>query len=210
MKRYFVTGTDTGVGKTHVSCALLRRARELGRRVVAVKPIETGMLPDDFGSDRALLAAAAQTSRIDLEVLARPVSPLVAARAEGRTLDVPNLCRRIEDHASGAELVVIEGAGGWRVPITKHHGMGDLARMLGANVILVARAGLGTVNHTVLSIESIRASGVPLAAVLLSVQPTDDRAFAEENASTIATMTELDRLPSLIETAWPTELDPLL
>jgi dethiobiotin synthetase len=210
MKRFFVTGTDTGVGKTHVTRLLIERARQLGRRVVAIKPIETGTSQDDPSSDRALLAVATATARVDLEVLHRPVSPYRAALSEDRVLDVASIVARIEQLAMPGDLLVVEGAGGWRVPITREHMMSDLARALRAHVVLVGRAGLGTINHTVLSIEAIERDQLPLAAVLLSTHPEDDQSLASENAVEIQRMTQLKAPIELCDVSWPARLDTLL
>jgi dethiobiotin synthetase len=186
MKRYFVTGTDTGVGKTHVAAALARRSRELGRRVCAFKPIETGC-EGELGPDQRLLIEVAggwQTGPTrGLYQLRLPAAPLVAARAES----VEIALSRIEEAVRSilADVVLVEGAGGWRVPITEADDMGALARRLALPVIVVARAGLGTINHSLLTIEAVERDGCAIAAVILSKRPSEDPSFAASNRDEI-------------------------
>ena len=182
---YFVTGTDTGVGKTFVSAALLRRARALGKRAFGFKPIETGCT-GELGDDQRLLCEAAggwqRGPQQGIYRLRRPVAPRVAAQAEGVAIDLDLVVRTA---AADVDLTIVEGAGGWRVPITDDADMATLARRLGAPVVLVGRAGLGTINHSLLSIEAIERDECRLAAVVLSCRPEDDAEFAAENAAEI-------------------------
>jgi dethiobiotin synthetase len=188
---YFVTGTDTNVGKTYVTCALARRARSLGHKVFAFKPIESGCAlgPNGqyLGADQELLARAAgdwQQGRLrGLYRLAVPAAPLVAAAAAQTPIDLGLVVEVARAGASQAQvsLTLVEGAGGWRVPITASGDMSTLARDLGLPVVIVARAGLGTINHTLLTIEAIERDGLAVAGVVLSCRPDDDLAFAQSN-----------------------------
>jgi dethiobiotin synthetase len=186
---YFVTGTDTNVGKTFVTCALARRAVALGHRVFAFKPIESGCVagPDGrlVGADQELLAAAAgnwqQGAFRGLYQLPLPAAPLVAAEAAGTAIDLDQVVRTAREGAAAASLTLVEGAGGWRVPITPDTDMSTLANSLGLPVVVVARAGLGTINHTVLTIEAVLRDGLSLAAVVMSHRPDDDPASTERN-----------------------------
>jgi dethiobiotin synthetase len=192
MNGFFVTGTDTGVGKTFVTVGLARRARELGRRVFAFKPIETGcrlvegrLLGDD---QEALCKAAGNWQRDALRGVyqfARPVAPLVAAQEQGASIDVDTILRALERGAQEVDLCLVEGAGGWRVPVTLDLDMGALARRIGLPVVLVGRAGLGTINHCLLSIEAIVRDGCRLRAVVLSRKPQDAGALVDSNAKEI-------------------------
>lgn len=190
-RQYFVTGTDTGVGKTHVSAALARRARELhpGRRVFVFKPIETGCARE-YGEDQEALAAAAgdwQQGRLrGLYQFRAPVAPLVAADAEGRTIDVASIVETFRGASEGTSLALVEGAGGWRVPITPTHDMASLAIALGLPVVVAARATLGTINHSLLTIEAVERDGCAVAALVLSLRPEEDATFAASNAAQIA------------------------
>lgn len=194
MKGYFITGTDTNVGKTYVSTSLARRAVSLGHRVFAFKPIETGCILDSsggyVGADQELLAeAAGNWQQGELRGLYRfslPAAPLVAATEVSASIDLDLVVRTTREGAArhAASLVVVEGAGGWRVPITTDGDMGSLARLLELPVLLVARAALGTINHTLLSIEAILRDGLSIGAVVLSRRPEDD--LAESNREQIA------------------------
>ncbi len=210
MTAYFVTGTDTGIGKTFVSVALLRRARARGLRAFGFKPIETGCGADSLGADQRALCDAAggwQTGQLaGAYRLREPVAPWVAARVEGVELDLDLVVSLFRAQASSADLTVVEGAGGWRVPLTPTADISTLASKLGAPVIVVARAGLGTINHSLLTIEAIERDGCSIAAVVLSCRPDDAPEFARENASEIAR-----RWPGkvvVLESA--NDLDPLL
>jgi dethiobiotin synthetase len=168
---FFVTGTDTGVGKTVVSCTLIRVLRERGLDVGAMKPIETGVGEEGPLDAIALREAAGGVD--DLEAVcpqrfALPAAPSVAAEAEGRRVDL-ELVR--ETHARLArrrDLLVVEGAGGLLVPIDERTTMADLAISLRHPALVVARAALGTINHTLLTLASADARRLPVAGVVIS------------------------------------------
>ena len=190
MARYFVTGTDTGVGKTHVTSALAERGRRRGHRVFAWKPIETGCPVVDgrrVGADQEAISSAWQLGPLrGLYRFAKPASPLSAGQAEGSSISLEELLGVFAEGASGADIVLVEGAGGWRVSITPDVDMAELARRLCLPIIVVARGGLGTINHTLLTVEAIARDQQEIAAVVLSCHPTDDREFVAENAREIA------------------------
>ncbi len=182
MPKYFVTGTDTGVGKTHVTCALARLGVASGKRVFAFKPIETGVVGAEGDDQTALCSAAGGWQRGSLRGLycfSKPAAPFVAAT---EAIDIELVARTASEPA---DLTLVEGAGGWRVPVTESADMGGLAKRLGFPVILVARGSLGTINHTLLSIEAIERDGCALAGVVLSVRPNEDAEFARSNAAEI-------------------------
>jgi dethiobiotin synthetase len=181
---YFVTGTDTGVGKTHITCALARYARARDRRVFAFKPIETGY--GEGLSDEQRLADASGSIPIGGARFRRPVAPSVAARVESMMLDLQPLAARARDGARDADLVLVEGAGGWRVPVGEQADMGTLAKLVQLPIIVVARATLGTINHALLTIEAITRDECSIAALVMSRKPDDDRAFALENLAEIS------------------------
>ncbi len=187
MNGYFVTGTDTGVGKTYVAAALVRHVRGLGKKVLGFKPIETGCGTEPLGPDqRALYQAAGgwQTGPLTgVYRLRDPIAPYVAARAEGVTIDLDHIVALAR--GAGADFTVVEGAGGWRVPLTDGADISDLAARLAIPVVIVARAGLGTINHTLLTIEAVERDGCSVAAVVLSRRPDEDIDFAFQNASEI-------------------------
>ncbi len=191
-KSYFITGTDTGVGKTFVAAAMARRAVTMGRRVFAFKPIETGCALVDgkfVGADQEILAKAAgdwQTGSLrGVYRFALAVAPSVAADAEGRMIDLRAIDRALSEGKSSADLILVEGAGGWRVPISENLDMAGLAKRLHMPIVIVARAGLGTINHTLLTVEAVKRDGGVIAAIVVSELPTDDAELARSNCEQI-------------------------
>jgi dethiobiotin synthetase len=179
----FVTGTDTGVGKTHVTAALVERLRAGGRRAEAIKPIETGWDPENSDAARLARASNQPLSETIWRWFTAARSARAAARLEGVEIDPVRLtewCR-----ARTADPLLIEGAGGWRVPISDRFDMRELAVATSDAVMVVARAGLGTVNHTLLTVEAVEQRAA-LFGVVLSRRPTDELEFARENADELA------------------------
>jgi dethiobiotin synthetase len=217
MNGYFVTGTDTNAGKTYVTCAMARRGLVHGHKVFAFKPIETGCASGShgelIGADQELISTAAgnwqQGALRGLYRFPLPAAPLVAAEAANAAIDLAQVVGTVhrgaeENHAT---LMLVEGAGGWRVPITREADMGTLARELALPVLIVARAGLGTINHTLLTIEAVQRDDLTLAGVVLSQRAEDDPSSAQSNRSEI-----LRRWPGrvLILSMDPAVLDCLL
>jgi dethiobiotin synthetase len=168
----FVTGTDTGVGKTLVACTLARGLRARGLDVGVMKPVETGA-GDEGPADARALREAAGAEEDPLELVCPfafglPAAPTVAAAAEGRTIGVETIRRAFATLAARHALVVVEGAGGLLVPVTEDANMANLARELSLPVLVVARASLGTINHTLLTLEAVRARALPVAGVVIS------------------------------------------
>lgn len=184
MKGLFITGTDTGVGKTFVSCALIRAARSAGQTVFAFKPIETGCV-NGVGEDQTALAAAAGDVVRGTYRFKLPAAPWVAAQAEGGEIDLDRIRAELLAGAEGANRVLVEAAGGWRVPVTATADTSALARICGLPVLVVARAGLGTINHTLLTLEAIHRDQLVVSGVVISVRPGEDAEFAESNAEQI-------------------------
>ena len=167
-RRLFIAGTDTEIGKTHVACALLRAARERGQRVAAIKPIAAGAepTPDGLRTEDGLPAGTAFAAEDYAEVnpycFAAPVSPHIAAAEAGVEVDL-NRIRTLADRVAGKnDWLVVEGAGGWRAPLSDTASMADLATALGDPVLLVVGVRLGCLNHAVLTAEAIGRSGLPL------------------------------------------------
>ncbi|HEV7467214.1 MAG TPA: adenosylmethionine--8-amino-7-oxononanoate transaminase [Candidatus Dormibacteraeota bacterium] len=186
-----VVGTDTDAGKTVVAALVAAGLRGRGLRVGAVKPVATGVAPGSPGADAALLglATGAPAAACALEELALPRSPLAAAAAEGRSVDVDALeqeiVRRAED--GGLDLLVVEGVGGVLVPLTPRCTVRDLMRRLGAPVLVAGRAGLGTINHCALTVDACRSAGLEVVGVVLSdVAGGVDPGLAAENAAQVA------------------------
>lgn len=184
-----VTATDTGVGKTILSAALTAALRAAGHPVQAYKPVVTGLdeIHPLWPADHELLArtAAMAPQRVAPERFGPAVSPHLAAARAGRTLEPARLVERARK-AGRRGPVVVEGVGGLLAPLTEHWNVRDLARALGLPVIIAARPGLGTINHTLLTLEAARAGGLDVRAVVLTPWPGEPDEMQLSNRQTIA------------------------
>jgi dethiobiotin synthetase len=180
---FFVTGTDTGVGKTHVAVALMRGLVRGGRRVAGMKPVAAGARPAPEGlrNDDALQLAAAANIAVPYQTLnpyclEPPVSPHIAAEEAGIEIDPAIIRREFDKLATLAECVVVEGAGGWLAPITRTATMESIALALGLPVVLVVGLRLGCLNHALLTAKAIQASGLELAHwIANAIEPQFER-----------------------------------
>lgn len=188
----FVTGTDTEVGKTLVSCALLMHLRETHERVIGMKPVAAGTFKTPDGSqdnEDAVALREAGTVRVPREwgnpyCLPLPMSPHLAARAAGQRIDVPTLADRYRQLAERADAVVVEGAGGFLVPLNERDTIADLAQALALPVLLVVGLRLGCLNHALLTQEAIAARGLKLVGwVANRIDP--GMAGLEDNIATL-------------------------
>jgi dethiobiotin synthetase len=173
MKRsgLFITGTDTGVGKTVVTCALLHSLRGLGIDVAPLKAVETGVGDAGPLDAIALRNAAGVDEPLDLicpQQFELPAAPNVAADHEGKKVDVTAIRRAFDELSSRYTAVLVEGAGGLMVPLTAGFDMASLAAELTVPVIVVARGSLGTINHTLLTLAELDRRGLELAGVVIS------------------------------------------
>ena len=166
----FVTGTDTGVGKTLVSAGLLYTLARHHARVVGMKPVAAGLVPwgDDWASEDAVALRSASTVAVAPELdnpvlLSDPLSPHIAAARAGVEIDIAAIVRSYQALAAQADAVVVEGAGGFLVPLTDTQTGADLAQALALPVVLVVGLRLGCLNHALLTAEAIRARGLTLA-----------------------------------------------
>ena len=171
MAGLFITGTDTGVGKTVVSCALARGLRQAGLDVGVMKPVETGVT--SAGPEDAIALREAAGVDDDLSLIcplqyAMPAAPEASARAEARTLSLAPIDEAFATLRARHEALLVEGAGGLLVPFDPKTTMADLAKRLELPVLLVARASLGTINHTLLSVEACERRGLELVGVVIS------------------------------------------
>ena len=161
---FFVTGTDTGVGKTHVAAALLRAFAARGLRAVGMKPVAAGAQPGQPNEDVLALRAAgnvdAALADINPYCFLPPIAPHIAAGEAGVDIDFGTLAAAHARLAMRADVVVVEGAGGWRVPLGAEGDMADLAARLGGAVILVVGLRLGCLNHALLTAESVARRGL--------------------------------------------------
>lgn len=207
---FFVTGTDTDVGKTWVALGLITALKKSNLRVMAMKPIACGCqaTPEGLRNDDAqLLSQHASTTQpyelVNPYAFAAAIAPHLAARDEGVDIHVANIVRAYTEIADHADCVVVEGVGGWQVPISNTQTTIDMAKALALPVILVVRIKLGCLNHALLTSESIKRSGLSFAGW---VATTADRSCVgiEEN---IRALTERISAPLLGVVPYLEELD---
>lgn len=224
MRGIFITGTDTGAGKTVLAAAVAATLRARGERVVARKPVVTGLDEHDrsiavaqrgesfergdaasgrasaprapapggpWPPDHALLAAVTGQAPEDVAPVrfGPPVSPHLAAELAGTRLELPTLARAARACGAGADALVVEGVGGLLVPLAPDATVRDLAVALGLGVVVAARPGLGTINHTLLTVEAARAVGLDVRGVVLTPWPAHPGAMERSNRATIAAAT---------------------
>jgi dethiobiotin synthetase len=194
----FVTGTDTGVGKSVVAAAIVAALHARGAGVRALKPVITGLKEEPVRAgwphDHELLARAARCAPAEVALITYdpPVSPHLAARLAGRPIDPARLLAGIREAGERAEVLVVEGVGGLLVPLADGYGVRELARDVGLPLVVAARPGLGTINHTLLTLEAARAASLTVAGVVLTPWPEAPSAIEASNRETIA---ELGRVP---------------
>ncbi|WP_049723456.1 dethiobiotin synthase [Gilvimarinus polysaccharolyticus] len=181
MAHYFVTGTDTDVGKTCVAAALLSLARQAGLTTAAVKPVAAGcqFVTGRWVNDDALCLQAQcwpplEYAAVNPVAFEAPIAPHIAAAEQGVSLSVTALAQASRAVlAQGADFAVVEGAGGWRVPLSDTETLAELAQVLALPVILVVGMRLGCINHALLSVEAIRRDGLHLAGWVANVVDPD-------------------------------------
>lgn len=162
----FVTGTDTGSGKTYATCLLLKSLRAMGIDAVGYKPVSCG--DRDDGTAIAAASGGLPIDEVNPIHLQTPVAPYVAGLLENRPLEPAAMIEGYQRLAAKHQMVVVEGVGGWEVPITEDYRISDLAKQLGLPVILVAGNRLGVLNHTLLTVDAIRAKGLTCAGIILN------------------------------------------
>jgi dethiobiotin synthetase len=199
VKALFVTGTDTGVGKTFVGCALTAALRARGLRVAVMKPIETGVAgePEDALALRAAASDPAPLDDVCPHRLRAPLAPAVAARLEGVTIDVERLVALVERRRRAADVLLVEGAGGLLVPVAGRVTWADLAGRLGLPTLIVAANRLGTVNHCALTARVAAVAGLRVPGFVFSQPAPQTDASAATNAETVAALTGLPVLGAL-------------
>ncbi len=199
----FVTGTDTGVGKTFVAAAIARRLRSMGCAVGVMKPVETGLpAGSDDNSDAERLKAAAgihnEPDLISPYRFALPIAPLAAARAARQTIEQARVLDCYRQLAERHDVMVVEGAGGLLVPTGPTWDMRDLILWMGLPVVLVGRAGLGGINHALLSLEALSARKAPVLALLLNeTEAAENPLQREQVATTVQLLRERTSAPVL-------------
>jgi dethiobiotin synthetase len=199
----FITGTDTEVGKTVVATALVRALAQAGLNVAVMKPVAAGAEATSEGlrnEDATALMEAANTSNVYRLVnpycLELPASPHIAAAKAGISVEIPKITSAYEQLAGAADLVVVEGAGGWYAPLNNTQTMADLAAALGLPVLMVVGLRLGCLNHALLTARSVEAEGLTLAGWFANhVQPAFPH--AADNIATLESRLNAPLLQSI-------------
>lgn len=188
----FITGTDTGVGKTMAACALLRNCVAEGHLAVGMKPVAAGAvrtpegwLNDDVARLRAASNVAAGLQEINPYCFEPPIAPHIAARQAGVVIDLEVIAVAYRNLAARSDAVIVEGVGGFRVPLGEHHDSAALATVLALPVVLVVGIRLGCLNHALLTAEAIRARGLVLCGWIANrIDPSMQ--CADENVAALA------------------------
>lgn len=215
----FVTGTDTGVGKTVVTAALALRLKQFGFPVGVMKPIETGCTGSGATASDAerLRTAGGAVDSVDVISPYRfpaPLAPLAAARRAGEVIEIDRIMAAFETLAAGHTLLLVEGIGGVMVPIGKHFNVRDLIAQLGLPTVVVGRATLGGVNHAILTVEALRQRRIAILGIVLNRPATlsesssdePDAIEARQEDSTVQLVRELIGVPVV----GPLRHEPLL
>lgn len=195
MRGLFITGTDTGVGKTNIACEIVRELRTAGYRVGAFKPACSGAVIgengaptwDDVDRLRRALGEDVSVDRLCPQRFLAPLAPPVAARQEARSVDLDAIQRGLDAWRSECDIVIVEGAGGLLCPLTDNQTMADMATQFGFPLLIVARLGLGTINHTLLTVEVALQRGLRLAGIVFNEPlPTATDISSATNATEVA------------------------
>lgn len=214
LRGVFVTGTDTDVGKTWVAAGLTAALRQQGVQAVYFKPVQSGcpregdrLIPTDARFARTLAGLAEPLEVLTPIALGLPLAPGVAAAQEGVAIDLGRIAAGLKDLAARYEFLVVEGAGGLYVPLIGTQFLVlDLIRWLNLPLAVVAKSGLGTINHTVLTVKSAQAAGIEVAGVILNRYPENPGLAAATNPGVIEALTGvpiLGRLPEVADLDHP-------
>lgn len=192
LKGVFVTGTDTHIGKTYVSSLILEELRKKGRMVLGLKPVSSG---DREDAERLWEAAGGVRSLDEVNPVwyRTPVAPYTAGQLEGPVLNLEEMVAQIRAVSEGSDFTLIEGAGGWNVPLGKHENgaiftIADLAKALGFPVLVVSANWLGAINHTVLTTKAIESDGLECVGVILNYPMAERDVAAVTNQAVMAEM----------------------
>lgn len=191
MNGFFITGTDTGVGKTALSALLLAELRRRGINAAPMKPVQTGCASGasdlDYSLSMADLKITEERRALMSPYLFEPAcSPHLAAELAGTEIEIARIVSAAQELAAGYERLIVEGAGGVLVPINRWETLLDLMQALGLPVLLAARPGLGTLNHTLLSLRALKSAGISVAGVVLIAGEPGEPGFIEaDNAATL-------------------------
>lgn len=202
---YFITGTDTGVGKTLIACALLHAFARSGKSAVGMKPVAAGcdaQQCEDVAALRAASSVDAPHEWINPYALPAAVAPHLAARQAGIALEIAPMLHAYRQLQTLSDIVIVEGVGGWMVPFNDKQSSADLAQQLGLPVILVVGMRLGCLNHALLTVQAIQQQGLQLAGwVANRIDPA--MALFDENVQTLQTRLNAPLLGSVPYNAAP-------
>lgn len=196
-KGIFVTGTDTGVGKTMVTAAIAWNLKQAGRSVAVMKPLQTGTIvsgPTDIEFVQEVLGS---DHKVDVSCpysFPDPVAPLVASMLAGERIQIDKIIESYNQLSANNDFVIVEGAGGLLVPILEDYFMSDLALDLDLPLLIVSRPNLGTINHSLLTIESAEKKGLEIAGVVISNFPWDPGIPEQTNPELLLSMTGVNML----------------
>jgi len=212
----FITGTDTGVGKSYATGLLARAYLELGKRVITAKPVQTGACePEDILLHRRLMGFPPDPPdllRLTCPyIFEYPAAPETAAEQEGLTVDLQEILGALRKLTEDYEVVLVEGVGGLYVPLTREYTVLDLLNFLMCPVVVVSAARLGTINHTVLTIKTLKARGLYVAGLIYNFHFATEEFLARRSLEDIKRLTGIDQileLPSITDERFP--LDYLL
>lgn len=203
-KGFFITATDTGVGKTVVAAALIRLLRREGLSVCGMKPLETGcrregdeLLPADGAFLREASGVSEPLQSLTPYRFAEPLAPWVAAERAGTEIDLKKIGEGFRELSNRYDALVVEGIGGIRVPIKRDYFVSDLALDLGLPVVVVAPAYLGTINHTLLTLDLAKSVGLELAGVIVNHPFPSKNTLAEQ--TNLSAIEELSQVPVIGE-----------
>lgn len=205
---FFITGTDTGVGKTYVTRLILEGLRSEGLDAVGYKPVACG-----DREDAMILSAASggvDQDQVNPIYLNTPVAPYVACMLENRSIDPADLLAGFRNLSSKHAKVIVEGVGGWEVPITENYCVSDLALDLNLPVVLVAGNRLGALNHIILTVNAIRAKGLVCAGIIMNQLEDEMDTAMITNKGVVESLTGVPLLDHLIHGQDFLDIDPFL
>ncbi len=192
IKGIFITGTDTGVGKTYVAAGIAARLKRIGVDVGVMKPVETGcgarrgrLIPND--AVRLMKSAGVRDALalVNPYRFRKPLAPSIAAKLEGREISPERIVRSYHMLSQRHDFMIVEGAGGIMVPLRHKYTYLDLARTIGLPVIIVARPSLGTINHTLLTITALREKGLEIAGIVINDAQGKRTGLAEKTSPSV-------------------------
>jgi dethiobiotin synthetase len=188
---FFITGTDTGIGKTTIALGLMAALQQKGLRVAAMKPVSAGCEQTDHGLRHDDAVRLSQQASIDIPydtinpyAFAEPIAPHIAAHNQGIRMDIDTVVQAYQQIAEKADVVIVEGAGGWLVPFNEQYTMADLAVALGLPIITVVGMRLGCLNQALLTKESIQAHGLTASAWVANTI-SEPMPYQEENLQSL-------------------------